>query len=81
MVSVIAMVIVPPGLYIVSHDVDVSENVIFTLSQNYLNIFVALYFLLECFQIVFVSDRHATSTSCRNTLSFISSRMNTSLDI
>ena len=34
-----------------------------------------------CFQFLFVSDRHATSTSIRDMLSFISSRVNTSLDI
>ena len=40
-----------------------------------------LYLLLVCFQFMFVSDRHATSTSIRDMLSFISSRVNTSLDI
>ena len=79
-VSVVVMVTVPLGLYIVSHDVDVSDVVSFILGQNCFSIFVVLYLLFGCFQFVFVSDRHATSTSLRNMLSLISSRVNDSLD-
>ena len=81
MISVDAMVAMPPSLYIVSNDVDVSDVVSFTLVRNCLSIFVILYLLLGCFRFVFVSDRYATSTFVRNMLSFIYSSINTSLYI
>ena len=59
-VSVVAMVIVPSGLCIVSYSVEVSDVVSFSLGQNCFNIFVILYLLLGCFQCILVSDRHAT---------------------
>ena len=79
-VSVVVMVTIPPGLYIVSHDVDVSDVVSFILDQTFFSIFVVLYLLFGYFQFVFVSDRHATSTSLRNMLLLISSRVNDSLN-
>ena len=59
-ISVVAMVTVPQGLYIVCHGVDVSGVVRFTLGQNCLSIFVILYLLIGFFQFVFISDRNAT---------------------
>ena len=47
--SVVAMATVPPGLYIISHGVDVSDVVSFILGQNFFIILVVLYLLLECF--------------------------------
>ena len=47
--SVVAMATVPPGLYIISYGVDVSDVVSFILGQNCFIILVVLYLLLECF--------------------------------
>ena len=47
--SVVAMATVPPGLYIISYGVDVSDVVSFILGQNCFIILVFLYLLLECF--------------------------------
>ena len=80
MISVVAMVTVLPVLYMVSYDIDASDVISFILGQNWFSIFVVLYLLFGCFQFVFVSDRHATSTSLRNMLLLISSRVNASLD-
>ena len=43
------MISVPPGLYIMSHDVDVSDVVSFTLDQNCLSTFVVYIFFLGVF--------------------------------
>ena len=80
MISVVDIVRVPPGLWIVSHGIEVSDVMIFILDQNCFNIFVVLYLLLGWFQCVLVSERHATSATCRKTLSLISSNMNALLD-
>ena len=77
---VVAIVTVPPSLCIVSHGVEVSNVVSFSLDQNYFNIFVVLYLLLGYFQCVLVSDRHTTSAACRNILLLISSRVKASLE-
>ena len=70
-ISVIAMVTIPLGLCMIFHGVDVSNVERLILDQNYFNILVILYLLLACFQLVLVSDRHATSTAFRNMISFI----------
>ena len=80
MVSIVAMVTVPPGLCIISHGVEVSNVMSFSLDQNCFSIFVVLYLLLGYFQCVLVSDRHTTSAACRKILSLISSRVKASLD-
>ena len=46
MISVVAIVRVPIGFWIVSHGKDVSDVVILVLGQNCFNIFVVLYLLL-----------------------------------
>ena len=47
--SVVAMATVPPGLYIISYGVDVSDVVSFILGQNCFIILVVLYLLFGCF--------------------------------
>ena len=46
-ISVVAMVNMPPGLYIVFHGVDVSDIVSFILGQNcfYILVFFNIYYL------------------------------------